>query len=597
MAEKIVRIGCASGFWGDSMTAAPQLVERGEIDYLVFDYLAEVTMSIMARLRAADPTQGYASDFVTVTMQRLMKDLVRKRIKVVSNAGGVNPAACGDAIRALAAQAGIPLKVAVVTGDDLIGRLAELGGAIRPQDAGQPRPKKFMSANAYLGARPIAAALAQGADVVVTGRCVDSALALGPLLHEFGWSAGDYDRLAAGSLAGHIIECGAQATGGLHTDWRDVPDWDDIGYPIVGVRADGSFVVSKPDGTGGLINRGTVAEQMLYEIGDPAAYLLPDVTCDFTAVTIEETGQNRVRVAGARGRAPGPDYKVSATYFDGYRSAAQLTIGGIDATAKAQRTAEALLKRTRRMFTQMNLGDYRDANIEVLGAEATYGPHARPGARATREAIMRLAVSHDDKAALEIFGREVASAATSFAPGTTGYFGGRPKPQPVIRLYSCFVPKAAVPVAVAIDGQPRGINEPAVIGPPLTANGAAPASQPPAPPPGPTVTVPLVRLAFGRSGDKGDDNNIAVIARQPEYLGPIRQQLTADAVARYMAHLVKGEVERFDVPGIHALNFLLHESLGGGGIASLRNDPQGKSHAQMLLDFPIQVPAAWGLTR
>jgi hypothetical protein len=554
----------------------------------------------MARLRAADPSQGYASDFVTVTMQRLMKDLVRQRIKVVSNAGGVNPLACGEAIKAMAAEAGIALKVAVVVGDDLIGRMAELGGALRPQQPAQPRPAKFMSANAYLGAKPIADALAKGADVVVTGRCVDSAVTLGPLMHEFGWTARDYDRMAAGSLAGHIIECGAQATGGLHTDWRDVPDWDDIGYPIVSVKPDGSFLVGKPAGTGGLVNRGTVAEQMLYEIGDPAAYMLPDVTCDFTAVTIAEVGPNQVRVAGARGRAPGPDYKVSATYFDGYRAAAHLTIGGIDAAAKAQRTAEALLKRTRRMFTALNLGDYRDTRIEVLGAETTYGPHARPGARATREAIMKLAVSHDDKAALEIFGREIASAATSFAPGTTGYFGGRPKPQPIVRLYSCYVPKSAVPVAMVIDGERQAIDEPAFIGPPLSGNGAdatVEKSSPSPLPPGPTVTVPLIRLAFGRSGDKGDDSNIGIIARQPEYLAPIRQQLTAEAVARYMAHLVKGKIERFDVPGIHALNFLLHESLGGGGIASLRNDPQGKSHAQMLLDFPIQVPAAWGLER
>jgi hypothetical protein len=455
-------------------------------------------------------------------------------------------------------------------------------------------PARFMSANAYLGGKPIADALGAGADIVVTGRCVDSALALGPLLHEFGWALDDYDRLAAGSLVGHIVECGAQATGGLFTDWREVPDWDNIGYPIAEVSADGSFVVAKPPGTGGLVSRGTVAEQLVYEIGDPAAYLLPDVACDFTAVTVEEVGENRVRVAGARGRPPTADYKVSATYLDGWRAVAHLTIGGIEAAAKAERTAEAILRRTRRILATLNLGDWRETSVEALGAEASYGPHARAEAKATREVVLKLAVSHVERTALEIFAREIAPAGTSFSPGTTGFFGGRPKPQPIVRLHSCLVPKEAVPVRVALAERELAVAVPTSGGfAPGAPAAAAPAET--ALPAGPRVRVPLIRLAWARSGDKGDDSNIGVIARRPEYLPAIRGQLTADAVAAHMVHVLKGRVERFDLPGIHGLNFLLHNALGGGGVASLRNDPQGKAFAQMLLDYPVEVPAAWGL--
>lgn len=589
--DRIVRIGCSSGFWGDTAVAAPQLVHGAEIDYLVADYLAEITMSIMARARAKDPTQGYATDFVTVTMKRLIKDIARKKIKVVSNAGGVNPAACAEAIRGLARDAGVELRVAAVLGDDLMPMADALrAGGLREMFDGRELPPALMSMNAYLGALPIARALADGADIVVTGRCVDSALALGPLMHEFGWTSGDYDRLAAGSLAGHIIECGAQCTGGLYTDWESVPAWDNIGYPVVECHADGSFVVTKPHGTGGLVSRGTVAEQLLYEIGDPRAYLLPDVTCDFTAVRIEDVGENRVRVSGARGLPPTDSYKVSATHMDGWRATAQLTIGGIDAAAKARRTAEAILTRTRRMFQMLNLGDYRETDVEVLGAEAMYGPNARPGALATREAVLRIAVSHAERTPLEIFVREVTPAGTSMSPGTTGGGGGRSKAQPIVRLYSCLVPKDRVAVSLDFgDGRPRpvalpfgGDFDPATLPRPEPAVGA--------PAPSDWVEVPLIRIALGRSGDKGNDSNIGIIARRPDYLPLIRAQVTPEVVKRYMAHAVKGEVLRFDLPGIDAVNFLLKDALGGGGIASLRNDPQGKAFAQMLLDLPVRAP-------
>ena len=594
MAEKIVRIGGASAFWGDSAMAAPQLVQSGKIDYLVADYLAELTMSIMARARAADPATGYAVDFVAVTMKRLIKEIARQKIKVVTNAGGVNPSACAAAVRKIAADAGVELKIAAVLGDDLLARAGEFRAAgMTEMYTGEPLPAKLMSMNAYLGAVPIAAALAAGADVVITGRAVDSAITLGPLMHEFGWRADEFDRMAAGSLAGHIIECGAQATGGLFTDWEAVPGWDNIGYPVIECRADGSFVVTKPPGTGGIVTRGTVSEQLVYEIGDPQAYMLPDVTCDFTAVRIEEVGENRVQVSGAKGHPPTGTYKVSTTYQDGWRATVQLTIAGIDAIGKAKKTADAILTRVRRMYQMLNMGDFRETHVEVVGAESMYGPNSRVSA--AREVQLRMAVKHDERQPLELFCREIAQAGTSMSPGTTGSGGGRQKPAPLVRLFSSLVAKDQVPVSIDLGD---GVGKPVAI---PTAGGFDRAKLPKveakagAVPAGPTVTVPLVRIAWGRSGDKGNTANIGLIARKPEYLAVIRAQVTPEAVQRYMAHAVKGRVERFDMPGPGGVNFLLHEALGGGGMNSLRNDPLGKAFAQMLMDLPVQVPKAWGL--
>ena len=457
--------------------------------------------------------------------------------------------------------------------------------------SGAELPQKILSANAYLGALPIAQALAAGADVVITGRCVDSAVALGPLIHEFGWKTDDYDLLAAGSLAGHIGECGCQATGGLFTDWESVPRWDDIGYPILECHADGSFVVTKAPGTGGLVSRAVVAEQLLYEMGDPGAYVLPDVVCDFTAVQIEELGPDRVRVSGARGLAPTPTYKVCATWPDGYRCTAILNIIGIDAANKARRTAEAILGRTRAIFGALGLSDYAATRIETLGAEAVYGPHARTAH--TREAVMRLAVAHAQREALEIFSREIAPAGTSWSPGTTGMGGGRPKVAPAVKPCFFLLDKSDFNISFTLDGERRRVVVPVAGGYSRHARSRAPAQGETLAPRGPTRTLPLLRLAWGRSGDKGDSANIGIIARRPEFLPLLRAQLTPAAVKRYFAHLVQGEVERYEVPGIHALNFLLYQALGGGGMASLRVDPLAKGYAQMLLDLPIEVPQDW----
>ncbi|MES2537669.1 MAG: acyclic terpene utilization AtuA family protein [Pseudomonadota bacterium] len=585
--EKIVRIGGASGFWGDSSVGPAQLVAAGNIDYLVFDYLAELTMSLLAGARMKNPDAGYATDFVTVAMASVLKDVVAKGIRVVSNAGGVNPQGCAKALGELARSLGIPdLRIAVIEGDNVLPLLGELAQEdVRELQSGKPLPEKLVSANAYLGALSVRDALDAGAQVVITGRCVDSAVTLGALMHEFGWQANDYDRLAAGSLAGHVIECGCQATGGLHTDWESVPDWANIGYPIVECHADGSFVVSKPEGTGGLVNCATVGEQILYEIGDPANYLLADVACDFRHVRLEQQGKNRVRVAGAKGRAPTAFYKVSATYTAGFRTSAQLTIVGIDAVRKAQRTGAALIERSAGIFDRMGLPAFTATNVEVLGAESTYGPLAQ--AAGTREAVLRVTVSHSQKAALELFAREIAAAGTSWSPGTTGA-GGRPSVSPSIRQFAFLLDKMRLQPKVVIGP----VEIPTLMPPVPPAESATPleTDMEQAASLEPDVEVPLVQLAYARSGDKGDISNIGVIARTPALLPVLRAQLGAARVAGYLAHLVKGPVTRYDLPGLGAMNFVCEQALGGGGMASMRNDPLGKGMAQILLSMPVRVP-------
>ncbi len=593
--SKTIRIGGASGYWGDSQEAPRQLVMHGNVDYLVFDYLAEVTMSILVRAKQRSPDAGYAKDFVDLVMKPLIHEIKSRGIKVVVNAGGVNISACADALAEVAKNAGVDLKIGIVEGDDLVGELDRLRDQdIREMFSGAEMPDQMISANAYLGAFPIAAALDAGAEVVITGRCVDSAVTLGPLIHEFGWTVDDYDQLASGSLAGHILECGAQATGGNFTDWRDTVDgWDDMGYPIAVCRADGTFAITKPEKTGGLVSKFSVGEQILYEIGDPSAYVMPDAICDFSGVTLTETEKDWLEVAGVKGRAPTSSYKVSATYMDGYRSTASTVITGFDAVEKGRAFAEALLKRTRRLFMERNLGDYRDTAIHIIGSQTLWGDNADDMAMQSKEIITQIDVRHDEKAALELFSKETTGVGLSMTTGRcSAGAAGRPKITPVVAQFAFLIPKDEVDIAVYVDNNPIAFTVPVPtshsrLHPPKHAAHSEEALTEED-----LVEVPLIQLAVARSGDKGNNANVGVIARSDEYLDWIKRSATEERVRQWFGHVVEGEVTRFDLPGMGAVNFLLTDCLGGGGTSTLHLDNLAKTYAQQLLALPIKVPSS-----
>jgi hypothetical protein len=576
-----LRIGCASGFWGDTEAAAKQLVTSGQIDYLVFDFLAEITMSLLARARAKSADAGYAPDFVRI-ITALASDIQQQGIRVVANAGGVNPKACAKALKDGLQAIGIDLSIAVVDGDDLMPQANELRQiGVREMFTQEPLPEQLLSVNAYLGAQPIVAALNAGAQIVITGRVVDSAVTLGPLVHEFGWSWHDWNKLACGSLAGHIIECGTQATGGLYTDWRKVPGWDDMGFPIVECNANGEeFIVTKPAQTGGLVVPGCIAEQILYEIGDPCCYLLPDVCADFSQVKLRQAGEHRVHVSGVTGKAAPDNYKVSATYSDGWRVLGTLMIGGHEAAEKARHVGEMILNRSQRLMADQAMPAFTETSLEVLGAESTYGPHSRAGN--SREVVLKIAAKHPQRQALELLAKEIAPSATSMAQGITGFAAGRPSPSPVVRLFSFLIPQDMLQPRVWVNGTDIGFQSACI--------DRGIATQPA--PPQPLIKTSLLQIAHGRSGDKGNSANIGIVARSAEAYRFLSNALTSEKVKNYFSHLVEGEVRRYSLPGFHAFNFVMENALAGGGIASLRYDPQGKAYAQMLLDLELEVPAS-----
>lgn len=597
-ADKIIRIGGASGFWGESDMAVPQFLQAGQngqkLDYIVFDYLAEITMSIMARARSKNPDMGYATDFVSAVIKPHIEAIAKQGIKLISNAGGTNPVACAAAVRTVIAEAGLDLKVAVITGDDLTSRAADFADR-REMFSGEafPEPEQIASINAYLGAFPIAAALDQGADIVITGRCVDSAVTLGACIHEFDWRADDFDQLSGASLAGHILECGPQATGGNFTDWESVADsMDNAGYPIAEIASDGSFIATKPDGTGGIVNIGTIGEQMLYEIGDPQAYMLPDVVCDFSGVALEQVGKNRVSVSGALGHAAPDTYKTCATYSDGWKLVAPFFFIGMDAKRKAESFAANALKRARAKLRASNAGDFDDVLIETLGDDSHYGAFA--GGSGTREVVLKIGVKHRDPKATMLMLKEATGMGLATPPGLALFTGGRPKPSPVVRLFSLLVPKSQVSVTVTLGDEVQEFSQAGG-----TAFDRTSIQRPDTPSVSsadePMVEVSLIQLAWGRSGDKGDKSNIGILPRDKVFAPWIWAALSEDTVRERFAHFLaqpddSTSVERFYMPGTGAINFLLHDILGGGGVASMRNDPQGKSYAQILLAAPISIP-------
>ncbi len=449
---RTIRIANGQGFWGDNVDAPLDLLRGGPIDYLGMDYLAEVTLSIMMRQKLKNPEAGYATDFIDFA-RRALPELHAKGVRVITNAGGLNPSACREKIFEVARGLGIQgLRIGVVEGDDVLPRLAELiaaGHAMKNMDTGEPLAPlagEVTSANAYLGARPVVEALAQGAQIVLCGRVTDTALALAPLIHEFGWAADDWDRLAAGTIAGHIIECGAQCTGGNFSRFWEVPDLWNVGYPIVEARADGTFTVTKHPGTGGMVTVDTVSEQLVYEMGDPHEYITPDVVADFTSIALRQEGPDRVAVSGIRGRANTPFLKVSASYLAGYKSSGQLTVSGPRAVEKARLAADIVWHRLERagvVFADS------ERSTELLGVSACL-PGILPEPVEPPEVVVRLGARDRDKAKLERFGKEIAPLVTAGPPGVTGFAGGRPKPQEVVAYWPALLDRREVESRVRV---------------------------------------------------------------------------------------------------------------------------------------------------
>ena len=451
MKERI-RIASGQGFWGDLLSAPYDQVTRGEIEYLVMDYLAEVTMSILQKQRRKNPSLGYARDLVPL-MEQLLPLLVKKDIRVITNGGGVNPLACRDAIFAAAAKIGISgLSIGVVLGDDILGRLGDLRGrgmSLKNMETGEDFAAvndRVMSANVYFGAAPIVEALDRGARIVITGRTTDTGLTLAPMMHEFGWKAGEWNRLAAGTVAGHILECGGQASGGnFSADWRAVPDLAHIGFPIAEASPDGNVVITKHRGTGGLVSVQTVKEQLLYEIGNPAEYITPDCIADFTTIHVSPDGPDRVLVAGVKGRPATDTYKVSMSYLDGYTASGTLTYAWPEALEKGRAADEIL----RRRMEDLGLR-FEEIRTEFLGYDSCHGPLAVPPGE-VNEVVLRIGVRGKDFAAVERFGKEIAPLILTGPPSVTGFAGGRPKPSEVIAYWPALLPKSAVQPEVVVE--------------------------------------------------------------------------------------------------------------------------------------------------
>ncbi|MBK6495232.1 MAG: DUF1446 domain-containing protein [Gemmatimonadetes bacterium] len=453
-ARKTVRIAAGQGFWGDWLEAPVRQVEGGAIDYLVLDYLAEVTMSILQKQRSRDPGAGYARDFVT-QMERILPTIATNGVRVISNAGGVNPRACAAAVRAAADKLGVgdKVKIALVTGDDLLDELDALTAAGEPfsnMDTGAPLSdvrSQVRSANAYLGMKSIVDALDQGATIVITGRVTDTGLTLGPLVHEFGWSYDDWDKVAAGTIAGHILECGAQSSGGnLLRDWRKVKRLEDVGFPIAEVESDGTFVVTKHPGTGGVVNVASVTEQLVYEMGDPHNYITPDGIADFTSIRLDQVGKDRVRVSGITGSPRTPMLKVSVAYFYGYKAVGTLVYSWPEAYDKAKAADKILRKR----LATLGLS-FEQILTEYVGVDATHGKLAGEPRDDIAEVMLRVGVRGTDKAAVERFTREIAPLVLTGPPSVTGFAGGRPAVEEIVAYWPALVAREKIEPRVRVE--------------------------------------------------------------------------------------------------------------------------------------------------
>lgn len=590
--KDFIRIGNAGGFWGDDLDAFRRQLEGGDLDYISMDFLAEITMSILKKQQLKNPELGYVTDFVDqiVDNAALIKE---KNVTVLSNAGGINPSGCAKAILEKLKAKNIELNIAVIEGDTIIDRIDEWypeKAAFRNLDTGEDFAAvkdKIQSANAYLGIPPLLKALSWNPDVIIAGRVTDTSVTMAPMIYEFGWKADDWDKLASTVIAGHIIECGAQGSGGNFTDWQDIPSWTNFGYPIVEVYPDSSFVVTKHDNTGGLVSVNTVKEQLVYEMGDPAAYISPDVVADFRTIRLSEEGTNRVRVRGVKGYPSTKQLKVSMAYEDGFKASASIIISGGEATEKAEVFAD--------MFWDRLGLSFEKTNTEYIGFNACHldlAPVIEPN-----EILLRFSVYDHDKTKINEFGKQIAPLILSGPPGVA-VTGGRPRPQSVMTYYPALVDKELIDANVLLlNSEGETVKNETVSsvtgfesGEPLQKSIVARTENTSSNKETETVNVKLKKLCLARSGDKGDSANIGVIARNKTIYDFIKAYLTPALIKSMFREFCKGKVERFELDNIFALNFMLYESLDGGGTKSLMIDAQGKTFAQALLNQYITAP-------
>lgn len=590
--KTMIRIGNASGYWGDDPEALERQVNGGRLDYVSMDFLAEITMSIMQKQKSRDPEAGYARDFIGM-LERVLPKLMKDKTKIITNAGGINPEACSEAIMAMAQKLGLKPKIAVVYGDDILGKLGELrakGCAFANMETGRPFAeieKRIEAANVYFGAAPVADALKWNPDIIITGRVTDTGITVGAMVHEFGWDLEDWDKLASGIVAGHIIECGSQATGGNFSDWHLVPTYKNIGYPIVEVNADGSFVVTKHPGTGGLVSVDTVREQLFYEMGSPKAYITPDVVSDFSTIQLKADGPDRVRISGVKGYEPTNSYKVSMAYTDGFKCVGEVAISGPNARRKAEAFAEVFWNRAGKNFLA--------TETEFFGLNAF---HRSMGcAEEANEIIMRVGARDYDAKKLKKFAKIVPSIILGGPPGVT-ILGGVPKVQDIVSYWPALMPKSAINPMIALwnhaytdvkdcESTRTGAYQPKE----TEAQIAHKASRPAADAVAESASgTPLYEICLARSGDKGDTANVGVMARSKKALDWLDGYLTAQRMKDLFQELCHGRVLRYRLDNMSGFNFLLENSLGGGGTMTLRADAQGKTFAQAVLRQKAQIP-------
>ncbi len=606
----VIRIANAGGYWGDDPYALRrQVLGELRVQYVSADFLAEITMSILQKQLSRDPAAGFARDFIT-QVEPLLPEVLARKIKIITNAGGVNPSACAETLCAAARKQGLTLRVAVIEGDNIAPRLPELrkqGIELENMETGEslaPYADSVLSANAYFGALPVVEALRSDPDIVLSGRVTDTGITLAALTHEFGWSQDDYDKLAHGIVGGHIIECGAQATGGNFTDWCKVPSFREMGYPIMECGADGSFVVTKHPQTGGLVTCQIVREQLLYEMGHPQRYLTPDVIADFTGIALEQEGPDRVKVSGVRGDKPTDLLKVSVSLADGFKASGAIIVSGPDARAKAKAFAEIFWGRLGEELQREGLSDLESSHTDFVGDDSTHRD-LTPSHHPT-EILLRLAARDHSREKLGMFRKLLPSLILS-GPSGVAVTGGAPVISNVVRYWPTLIPQECSLPTVSVyeqsgsGAEPKRMARAENLAWPRT-GGSAEVGTPPEDPhsaslvsrleDGPPIEVPLMCIAHARSGDKGDTANIGLIGRSPECYVWLRENVSAERVREWFASIVRGEVHRYLVPNLWAINFLLDESLGGGGTVSLFMDPQGKTYSQALLRCRVEVPRA-----